>query len=156
LNIIIIIIITKDNKASGVKRKTRSASVNDEVIGVNVVVSQASSAVVSLIIEIIRQTSCAPLIADALNSKTLLDGINYRDLFGSMSLKILSAAASAYFRRANPQKKKGISDTPVCLTVFLCIFIYIHICIYVCMYIYIYVYMYICTHIYTHFRRVNP
>jgi Nucleolar pre-ribosomal-associated protein 1 len=89
----------------GMKRKTRSASVDEQDGGIRSAISEAASMVTSLVVELVRQTSCAPLVADALNSVSLLDGMTDPNSFGKFSRSILCAAASAYFRRSNSRKK---------------------------------------------------
>ena len=93
---------------SGLKRKTRSPVVIESKTEVIVAIYEAVSNLTSLIVELVRQTSCAPLIADALSNSELLDGITNRDLVGKKSRQILCAAASAYFRRSNARSKKGM------------------------------------------------
>lgn len=90
----------------GTKRKIRSASVDEQDGGIRSAISEAASMVTSLVVELVRQTSCAPLMADALNSTCLLDGMTDHTSFGKYSRSILCAAASAYFRRSNSRSKK--------------------------------------------------
>ena len=110
---------TKSRKAGndvadlGTKRKTRSGSVDEQDGGILSAISEAASMVTSLVVELVRQTSCAPLVADALNSTSLLDGMTDPNSFGKYSRSILCAAASAYFRRTNSRSKKILDPNSI-------------------------------------------
>ena len=96
-----------NSPSTGSKRK--SITVAEEELGKDLgpAILQAASDMTSLIIELVRQTSCAPLIADALNSADLLEGMSITDLFGKMTRHMLCASASAYFKRSINRVKKG-------------------------------------------------
>ena len=89
--------------------KRKSIPVAGEELGRDLgpTILQAATDMTSLIIELVRQTSCAPLIADALNSADLLEGMLITDLFGKMTRHMLCASASAYFKRSISRVKKG-------------------------------------------------
>ena len=89
------------------KRRTRSNTVDESGADVSAAIYGAVTALTSLVVELVRQTSCAGLIADALNSPDLLDGMCKEDLLGISSRQILCAAASAYFRRFSARARKG-------------------------------------------------
>jgi Nucleolar pre-ribosomal-associated protein 1 len=93
----------------GSKRKSISVAVEAQGQGRDLGPSilQAASDLTSLIIELVRQTSCAPLIADALNSADLLEGMLRSDTFGKLTRHMLCASASAYFKRSIHKVKKG-------------------------------------------------
>jgi Nucleolar pre-ribosomal-associated protein 1 len=93
----------------GSKRKSISVAVEGQRQGRDLgpTVLHAASDLTSLIIELVRQTSCAPLIADALNSADLLEGMLHSDTFGKLTRHMLCASASAYFKRSIHKVKKG-------------------------------------------------
>lgn len=93
----------------GSKRKSISVTADGQGQGRDLGPSilQAASDLTSLIIELVRQTSCAPLIADALNSADLLEGMLRSDTFGKLTRHMLCASASAYFKRSIHKVKKG-------------------------------------------------
>ena len=102
----------------GSKRKSISVAVEGQGQGRDLGPSilQAASDLTSLIIELVRQTSCAPLIADALNSADLLEGILHSDTFGKLTRHMLCASASAYFKRSIHKVKKGSESHGIAAT----------------------------------------
>lgn len=89
------------SKETPAKRKRQLASTVDQ----DSEIKDAAAELTSLIVELVRHTSCAPLLADALSSSGLLDGMMKVDLYGKMVRRILCAAASAYFKRVNSRSK---------------------------------------------------